>query len=139
MQYYTTLAQKEDSLLYFANSGVKIIADKPYKPIIENGVVTGITDDMTDPSELDNWGMGNTDHGINPSGPPAPPEPGDDDDNNDPINTAGAPYAKGLVNYYAMTAGSPLIDHISEALSTWDLQNTGKDLYKNLVSCKHRT
>lgn len=61
---------------------------------------------------------------------------GSDEDNNDPVNTAGAPYAKGLVNYYAMTAGSPLIDHISEALSTWDLKNTGKDLYKNLVSCK---
>lgn len=61
---------------------------------------------------------------------------GSDEDEDTAISTAGAPYAKGLVNYYAMTAGSPLIDHISEALSTWDLQNTGKDLYKNLVSCK---
>ena len=81
--YFTTLAQKEDSLLYFANSGVKIIADKPYKPIIENGVVTGITDDMTEPSELDEWGMGGTDHGVTPSGPPTPP-PGPYDD--DPWN-----------------------------------------------------
>lgn len=61
---------------------------------------------------------------------------GSDEDEDTAISTAGAPYAKGLVNYYAMTAGSNLIDHISEALSTWDLQNTGKDLYKNLVSCK---
>lgn len=61
---------------------------------------------------------------------------GSDEDEDTAISTAGAPYAKGLVNYYAMTAGSVLIDHISEALSTWDLQNTGKDLYKNLVSCK---
>lgn len=72
-RYYTTLAQKEDSLLYFGNSGVKIIADKPYKPIIIDNVVTGITDDMTEPSELDNWNMGNTNHGVTPSGPPTPP------------------------------------------------------------------
>lgn len=61
---------------------------------------------------------------------------GTDEDEDTAIATAAAPYAKGLVNYYAMTAGSVLIEHISEALSTWDLQNTGKDLYKNLVSCK---
>lgn len=80
MRYFTTLAKKEDSLLFFSNSGVKIIADKPYKPIIENGVVTGITDDMTEPSELDEWGMGGTDHGVTPSGPPTPPPGPYDDD-----------------------------------------------------------
>lgn len=61
---------------------------------------------------------------------------GGDEDNKDPINTTGAPFAAGLCNYYAMTAGSPLLDHISEALGTWDIENTHKDLYKNLVSCK---
>ena len=60
----------------------------------------------------------------------------DDEDNDDPVNTTGAPFAAGLCNYYAMTAGSPLLDHISEALGTWDIENTHKDLYKNLVSCK---
>lgn len=60
----------------------------------------------------------------------------DDEDNNDPVNTAGAPFAAGLCNYYAMTTGSVLLDHISEALGTWDIENTHKDLYKNLVSCK---
>lgn len=105
---------------------------KYYKPIIEDGYVTGYTDDMSTPSDIDNW-TGATNHDV----PPGPPGPGgDDDDENTPVNTAGAPYAKGLVNYYAMTAGSVLIDHIADALSTWDLQNTGKDLFKNLVSCK---
>lgn len=61
---------------------------------------------------------------------------GGDEDNKDPINTTGAPFAAGLCNYYAMTAGSPLLDHISEALGTWDIENTHKDLYKNLISCK---
>lgn len=105
-----------------------------YKPIIEQGVIVGYTDDMSVPSEYDD--MTNvTGNNISPS-PPSPPSPGADEDNDDPVNTAGAPYAKGLVNYYALTAGSVLIDHISKALSTWDLQNTGKDLFKNLVSCK---
>lgn len=103
-----------------------------YKPVIEDGYVTGYTDDMSTPSDIDSW-TGATNHNV----PPGPPGPGgEDDDEKTPIATAGAPYAKGLVNYYAMTAGSVLIDHISEALSTWDLQNTGKDLFKNLVSCK---
>lgn len=61
---------------------------------------------------------------------------GGDEDNNDPISTTGAPFAAGLCNYYAMTAGSPLLDHISEALGSWDIANTSKDLYKNLISCK---
>lgn len=125
---------KSASLLFWAGSGVKFYADKLYKPIIADGYVTGYTDDMTTPSELDNW-SGDSNHTV-PDAPPAPAPSGDDEDNTDAVNMTGAPYAKGLVNYYAMTAGSPLIDYISEALSTWDLQNTGKDLYKNLVSCK---
>lgn len=131
---YYMFHERDDVYLYTANSGLKFYTDKLYKPIISNGVVTGYTDDMDEESELDEW-TGTTDHGIGPT-PPLPPGPGEDDDNNDPVNTAGAPYAQGLVNYYALTAGSVLIDHISEALSTWDLQNTGKDLFKNLVSCK---
>ena len=60
----------------------------------------------------------------------------DDEDNTDPVNTTGAPFASGICNYYAMTAGSPLLSHISEALGAWDIANTSKDLYKNLISCK---
>lgn len=118
-----------------ARCGIRFkISDTLYKPIVENGMITGYTDDDTVQSEWDTW-ENIKDH-VTPSVRPTPGPSGDDEDNTDPVATAGAPYAKGLVNYYAMTAGSVLIDHISEALSTWDLQNTGKDLFKNLVSCK---
>lgn len=126
-------------LLYIAGCyGLHFIVDGTvYKPIISDNFVTGYTDNLNTASDLDNY-TGSTKHTmpVDPPGPTPPTPPGDDDDNDDAINTAGAPYAHGLVNYYAMTAGSVLIDHIAEALSTWDLQNTGKDLFKNLVSCK---
>lgn len=128
----------DNALKQVANAGLRFKYNNTwYKPLGEGGVITGYTDDMTEESDWDDISdvTGNT-VPVTPPGPTPPPTPGDDDDNTDPVNTAGAPYADGLVNYYAMTAGSPLIDHISEALSTWDLQNTGRDLFKNLVSCK---
>lgn len=118
-----------------AGGGIKFVTDRTYKPIIQDGWVTGYSDDMTAESELDGW-HGTTAHTVAPTPPTPPTPPGEDEDEDTAITTAGAPFAKGLVNYYALTAGSVLIEHISDALSTWDLQNTGKDLYKNLVSCK---
>lgn len=132
IRFWTYPSVKHDSLLFWANSGLFIIADNTvYKPVITDNIVVDYTDDLSTPSDYDNYD-GSTKHDSSPE----PPGPGTDEDENTPVNTAGAPFAKGLVNYYALTAGSVLIDHISEALSTWDLQNTGKDLYKNLVSCK---
>lgn len=131
---FSTLATKADSLLYFGNSGVKIIADKPYKPIITDGVVTGITDDMSEPSELDNWDMGSTDHGVSPSGPPAPPSPSGDDEVDMPLYAAS--YGSGLTHYYICTKDSGVLSTIAAALSRWDISQTGKDLFKNLISCK---
>lgn len=128
----------DNALKQVANAGLRFKYNNTwYKPLGEGGVITGYTDDMTEESDWDDISdvTGNT-VPVTPPGPTPPPTPGDDDDNTDPVNTAGAPYAEGLVNYYAMTAGSVLIEHISDALSTWDLQNTGKDLFKNLVSCK---
>lgn len=61
---------------------------------------------------------------------------GTDEDNTDPIPTVSAPFASGLAHYYITTAASPVMQHISEALGSWDLVNTGKDLYKNIISCK---
>lgn len=60
----------------------------------------------------------------------------DDEDNNDPIPTVGAPYASGLSRYYVTTAASPILAHISEAFGAWNLKDTGKDLYRNIISCK---
>lgn len=119
-------------------SGLKFkFGDTFYKPIIVQGVVVGYTDNMDTPSEYDSM-VNVTGNNISPvpPGPVPPPPSGDDDDNDDPVNTTGAPFSAGLCHYYALTAGSTLLDHISEALGTWDIENTHKDLYKNLVSCK---
>lgn len=104
------------------------------KPIITGGMVVGYSEDASTPSEIDNI-TNVTGNNISPF-PPSPPTPGTDEDNTDPVNTAGAPFASGLCHYYALTAGSVLLEHVSDALGTWDIENTHKDLYKNLVSCK---
>lgn len=105
-----------------------------YKPIIEDGYVTGYTDDMTVPSDIDNW-TGATNHDVPPA-PPSPTPSGDDEDNDDPVPTVGTPYSSGLARYYATTAGSVILNHISAAMGAWNLKDTGKDLYRNIISCK---
>ena len=131
MHFYTTLAQKEDSLLFFANSGVKIIADKPYKPIITDGVVTGITDDMSEPSELDDWDMGNTDHGVSPSGPPTPPTPSGEDD----IDSMGfdgmSCSVGGPAKYYIMSYSD--IHHLIGDFNAH--AEPGTAISNNIISC----
>lgn len=90
------------------------------------------------PDQMDDYkGINKNGSIIHPGYTPNPPVPVvSDEDNTDPVNTTGAPFASGLCHYYALTAGSPLLEHISDALGTWDIENTHKDLYKNLVSCK---
>lgn len=61
---------------------------------------------------------------------------GSDEDNEDIIPTVAAPYSSGLARYYVTTAGSVLLEHISAAMGAWNLKDTGKDLYKNIISCK---
>lgn len=111
---------------YFVNNGELL------KPIIKDGIVIGYGSTDAE-SEID--GYTDLNHPV-PSGPGGGGGSVNDEDNKDPVNTAGAPFAAGLCNYYAMTAGSPLLGHISEALGAWDIANTSKDLYKNLISCK---
>ena len=115
--------------------GIKFKYDNTmYKPIIQGGVIVGYSDDMDAESEYDD--MTNvTGNNISPT-PPVPPAPGGDDDNTDPITTADAPFGSGIAHYYAMTADSVLLQHVSEALSTWDIDTSKKDLYRNLISCK---
>lgn len=90
------------------------------------------------PDQMDDYkGINKKGSIIHPGYTPTPPVPVvSDEDNTDPVNTTGAPFASGLCHYYALTAGSVLLEHISDALGTWDIENTHKDLYKNLVSCK---
>lgn len=71
----------EDELLHvLARSGMKFVyKNTMYKPVAENGVITGYTDDMDKKSDWDNWHDYN-DHEV-PITPPAPgPSPGYDDD-----------------------------------------------------------
>lgn len=67
--------------------------------------------------------------------PPYVP-PYDDEDNEDPLSTVGAPFGTGLAHYYISTVDGAALTQISEAMSTWDIDATKKDLYRNLISCK---
>lgn len=136
---YFCFTDEDKLLLYIAGiCGLHFIVDDTiYKPIISDNFVVSYSDDLTVVSDLDNY-VGSTKHvlPVTPPGPVPPVPPSSDDDNDDPISTTGAPFSAGLCHYYALTAGSVLLEHISEALGTWDIENTHKDLYKNLVSCK---
>ena len=132
MDWTWFLDTKNESLLFWASGGLKFKAgNKTYKPIISNGLVTGYSDNMATPSDLDKW-SGSTKHGI----PVTPSSAYNDEDNTDTIPTAGAPYSSGLARYYATTAGSLILSHISQAMGAWNLKDSGKDLYKNIISCK---
>lgn len=71
-----------------------------YKPIIENGYVTGYTDDMTYPSEIDTWTAG-TKHDVPPSPPGPTPPVGDDID---PNSFGGGSRLGGVDNLWLLTA-----------------------------------
>lgn len=73
---------------------------------------------------------------VHPGFNPSPAPSGNDEDNDDTISTIGAPFGQGLAHYYAMTTASPLLQHISEAMGTWNIDSSKKDLYRNLISCK---
>ena len=92
---------KDITKMYMAFSGCRFQYDGTwYKPIVEGGIVTGYTDDMTVQSEWDTWTKASG-HNV-PSGPPAPPYPDDDDwDSLDrgPVRVGGA----GLLKVYAMS------------------------------------
>lgn len=47
-----------------------------------------------------------------------------------------AAYGAGMSHYYVTTTTSGVLDDISAAMSTWNINNTGKDLYRNLLSCR---
>lgn len=113
---------------YFVNNGELL------KPIIVDGIVIGYgTPD--EESEIDKY----TDlkHPV-PSGPGGGGGggPADDEDNKDPVSSISAPFATGLAHYYITTAASPVLGQIAEAMSTWDIDTSKKDLYRNLISCK---
>lgn len=66
--------------------------------------------------------------------PPVPPDIDDDIEVDMPLNDAA--FGTGLSHYYVTTVAAPVLEDISEAMSTWDINATGKDLYRNLLSCR---
>lgn len=67
---------------------------------------------------------------------PIPTPPGIDDDIEVDMPLSDAAFGEGLSHYYVTTVGSTVLNDISAAMSTWDINNTGKDLYRNLLSCR---
>lgn len=102
---------------------------KTYKPIIKKGIVTGFTDDLNVPSDIDNW------TNINNHNIPDTPPTDDDSDITEKMDIGGMYTAGGMVNYYAISESATL-DALSEHLSSWDYVETGKDVLRNLVSLK---
>ena len=74
--YFTS---RDDIYKLYMGCGIKFKGDKLYKPIIHGGYIEGYTDNLNEPSDLDNWD-GTTKHEV-PDTPPTPgPTPGYDDD-----------------------------------------------------------
>ena len=82
VEFRSYFTRRHDALMFFANMGIKFYAGpagKHYKPIIENGIVIDFSENLEEPSELDNW-TGSTSHDVPDSPGPTPPEPGPYDD-----------------------------------------------------------
>lgn len=68
---------------------------------------------------------------------PEPPPPTDPDaDIEVEMDLNDAAFGEGLSHYYVTTVDAPVLSDISEAMSSWNINNTGKDLYRNLLSCR---
>lgn len=90
--------------------------------------------------------VANSINGWNPGNPPIvvptyqenkhrdDPDPDADIEVDMPLSDAA--FGAGLSHYYVTTVGSTVLNDISAAMSTWDITNTGKDLYRNLISCR---
>lgn len=93
------------SLIHRAYTGVRFrVNDVWYKPIIEDGIVTGYTDDFDVPSEWDTWTKA-SEHNV-PSVPPTPgptPAPYDDDPWHGVNYGTGGYGASPFCTSYAMT------------------------------------
>lgn len=63
-------------------------------------------------------------------------DPPIDDDIEVEMNLNDAAFGEGLSHYYVTTVDAPVLSDISAAMSSWNINNTGKDLYRNLLSCR---
>lgn len=122
------IASEHMLLLWIASCGLKFKwNNKIYKPIAENGVIVGYTDDMNKKSDWDNWHDFN-DHVV----PDAPPSGGGNGDELLDMESRAQFYGSGITTYYVNVPTAKL----KTALGNWDNIATGKDVLKNLISYK---
>ena len=89
----------------------------PYKPVIEYGALKGYTDDMSTPSDIDNW-SDVTGHNISPV-PPVPPSPTGDDI--DKQHFGGGTALGGAENLWLLTTAQ--MTSLHNAISSCDVPN----------------
>ncbi len=116
------------SLIHRAYSGMRFRVNGIwYKPIVEGGIVTGYTDDMTVESEWDTWTKASG-HNV-PVGPPSP-TPIDDDDY-ESMTTGFTSTLSGCTKYYLM---SPL-DIVTLIRDYYTHAFAGSTLSNSIISC----
>lgn len=110
-----------------ANNAAETTYKEYYDALVDivNQINTDTGEDITVPT-----------YSENKYGPEPPPEPDPDDDIETEMELNDAAYGAGMSHYYVTTTTSGVLDDISAAMSTWDIKNTGKDLYRNLLSCR---
>lgn len=110
-----------------ANSDAETTYKEYYDALVDivNQINTDTSEDITVPTYRENK-----------YGPEPPPPPDPDDDIEVEMTLNDAAYGDGLSHYYVTTVDAPVLSDISAAMSAWNINNTGKDLYRNLLSCR---
>lgn len=127
--YFNT---RDEIYNFIAGGGIKFKTDKVYKPIIQDGWVTGYSDDMSTPSELDEW-HGSTIHTVSPTPPtpPIPPTPSSDWDVDPETYGWSGGEVSGMVKYYLLTSGEMgLLQSAIASNANWTI-----DYLNCVVSC----
>ena len=125
MTYFRT---SNECKKFYSLMGLHYKADKIYKQIIEDGYVTGFTDELSTTSDLDNWD-GKTKHNVPPSPPSPSPTPSDDD--YESMTTGFASTLSGCTKYYLM---SPL-DIVTLIRDYYTHAFAGSTLSNSIISC----
>lgn len=129
----TDNAEQTITKQYYANTGFRFkIGGVWYKPIINGGVVTGYTDDMSVRSDWDDWTSAKG-HNVPTTGGGG----GDIKDKEHEMPLAYIGGNAGMVTFYEINkTGLASADDISDAISRFDISQIGKDVLRNLISFK---